>query len=55
MKVEMIKNSGKLYKDRDFNQPNKMTMKKEKNNNKNKKRKCFWLDFFLTILQIVSV
>ena len=46
MKVEMIKNSGKLYKDRDFIQPNKMTMKKEKNNNKNKKRKCFSTWFF---------
>ena len=32
MKVEMIKNSAKLYKDSDFHQPNKMTMKK--------KRKC---------------
>ena len=55
MKVEMIKNSGKLYKDRNFNQPNKMTMKKEKITIKIKKRKCFSLDFFLTILQIVSV
>ena len=41
----MIKNSGKLYKDRDFNQPNKMTMKKEKNN-KNKKGNVFHLIFF---------
>ena len=41
MKVEMIKNSAKLYKDSDFHQPNKMTMKKKK-----KKRKCFSLDFF---------
>ena len=30
MKVEMIKNSAKLYKDSDFHQPNKMTMKKKK-------------------------
>ena len=30
MKVEMIKNSAKLYKDIDFHQPNKMTMKKKK-------------------------
>ena len=45
MKVEMIKNSAKFYKDSDFHQPNKMTMKK----------KCFSLDFFLTILQIDPV
>ena len=32
MKVEMIKNSAKLYKDSDFHQPNKMTMKKKKGN-----------------------
>ena len=32
MKVEMIKNSAKLYKDSDFHQPNKMTMKKKKAN-----------------------
>ena len=30
MKVEMIKDSVKLYKDSDFHQPNKMTMKKKK-------------------------
>ena len=40
----MIKNSGKLYKDRDFNQPNKMTMKKEKI--KIKKGNVFHLIFF---------
>ena len=45
MKVEMIKNSAKLYKDSDFHQPNKMTMKKKKGN--------AW--FFLTILQVVSI
>ena len=39
MKVEMIKNSAKLYKDSDFHQPNKMTMKK-------KKSQFFSLDFF---------
>ena len=48
MKVEMIKNSAKLYKDSDFHQPNKMTMKK-------KKKKKEMLDFFLTILQVVSI
>ena len=32
MKVEMIKYSAKLYKDSDFHQPNKMTMKKKKAN-----------------------
>ena len=32
MKVEMIKNSAKLYKDSDFHQPNEMTMKKKKAN-----------------------
>ena len=47
MKVEMIKNSAKLYKDSDFHQPNKMTMKK--------KKKKEMLDFFLTILQVVSI
>ena len=46
MKVEMIKNSGKLYKDRDFNQPNKMTMKKEKITIKIKKGNVFHLIFF---------
>ena len=38
MKVEMIKISAKLYKDSDFHQPNKMTMKK--------KSQFFSLDFF---------
>ena len=46
MKVEMIKNSAKLYKDRDFNQPNKMTMKKEKIAIKIKKGNVFHLIFF---------
>ena len=46
MKVEMIKISAKLYKDSDFHQPNKMTMKKKKKGNA-------W--FFLTILQVVSI
>ena len=45
MKVEMIKNSAKFYKDSDFHQPNKMTMKK----------KMLFTWFFLTILQIGSV
>ena len=44
MKVEMIKNSAKLYKDSDFHQPNKMTMKK--------KKEMLFTWFFLTILQI---
>ena len=47
MKVEMIKNSAKLYKDSDFHQPNKMTMKK--------KKEMLFTWFFLTILQIGSV
>ena len=50
MKVEMIKNSAKLYKDSDFHQPNKMTMKKKK-----KKKEMLFTWFFLTILQIGSV
>ena len=41
MKVEMIKNSAKLYKDSDFHQPNKMTMKKKKK----KKGNAFHLIF----------
>ena len=49
MKVEMIKNSAKLYKDSDFHQPNKMTMKKKK------KKEMLFTWFFLTILQIGSV
>ena len=48
MKVEMIKNSAKLYKDSDFHQPNKMTMKK-------KKKPILFTWFFLTILQVVSI
>ena len=42
MKVEMIQNSAKLYKDSDFHQPNKMTIKKKKK----KKSQFFSLDFF---------
>ena len=43
----MIKNSAKLYKDSDFHQPNKMTMKK--------KKPILFTWFFLTILQVVSI
>ena len=43
MKVEMIQNSAKLYKDSDFHQPNKTTIKKKK---KKKKSQFFSLDFF---------
>ena len=48
MKVEMIKNSAKFFKDSDFHQPNKMKMKK-------KKKEMLFTWFFLTILQIGSV
>ena len=39
----MIKNSAKLYKDSDFHQSNKMTIKKKK---KKKKKPILSLDFF---------
>ena len=48
----MIKNSAKLYKDSDFHQPNKMTIKKKK---KKKKKPILFTWFFLTILQVVSI
>ena len=51
MKVEMIQNSAKLYKDSDFHQPNKMTIKKKKK----KKKPILFTWFFLTILQVVSI
>ena len=50
MKVEMIKNSAKLYKDSDFHQPNKMTIKKKK---KKKKKPIILTCFFINILKVV--